>query len=203
MPDNDPTPSGAWHSDPTGRFKLRWQRSSGEWSHHVHDHDGNAHTDPLEPEPPKPRRKRRIWRRVFIAWGVLMVLIVVLAVIGALVEPESESGPAATSPVTTRRPAATTTARTPTATELFEGCVSAWDGNHEGLEALIRAQLNDPGSMETHGTYYNPDDSLSDGEIGIRLDYGARNALGGMVRTDAYATMGTDCEINEVISYGF
>ena len=33
----------------------------------------------------------------------------------------------------------------------------------------------------------NPDDSLSDGKIGIRLDYGARDTLGGMVRTDAYA----------------
>ena len=57
--------------------------------------------------------------------------------------------------------------------------------------------------METHGTYYNPDGSLTDGEIGIRLDYGARNALGGMVRTNVYATIGLDCEINEVIDYGF
>lgn len=89
------------------------------------------------------------------------------------------------------------------AKELFERCVSAWDGNHDGLEALIRAQLNDPGSMETHGTYYNSADSITDGEIGIRLDYGARNTLGGMVRTDAYATMGMDCEITEVIDYGF
>lgn len=101
-----------------------------------------------------------------------------------------------------RRPAATT-ARTLSATEVFEDCVSAWDGNHDGLEALIRAQLNDPGSMETHGTYYNPSDSLTDGSITIRLDYGARNALGGMVRTNAYADMGTNCAIIRVLDYGF
>ena len=90
-----------------------------------------------------------------------------------------------------------------TAKELFEGCMDPWDGNHDGFETLIRAQLNDPGSMETHGTYSNADDSLADGEIRIRLDYGARNALGGMVRTDAIATMGLDCRIVTVIDYGF
>ena len=58
-------------------------------------------------------------------------------------------------------------------------------------------------SRVTHGTYFSADDSLADGEIGIRLDYGARNALGGMVRTTATATMGLDCEIVNVIDYGF
>ena len=89
------------------------------------------------------------------------------------------------------------------AEELFEGCVSAWDGNHDGLEAIIRAELNDPGSMETHGTYYNSDDSISDGRIRIKLDYSAANLLGGMVRTDAWADMGIDCEIVTVVDYGF
>jgi len=90
-----------------------------------------------------------------------------------------------------------------TARELFEGCVSAWDGNHEGFERLIRARLNDPGSMETHGTYFNSADSIADGEIRIRLDYSAANAFGGKVRTDAWAFMGMDCEITTVIDYGF
>ncbi|WP_419847581.1 hypothetical protein [Candidatus Poriferisocius sp.] len=90
-----------------------------------------------------------------------------------------------------------------TAKELFEGCVSAWDGNHEGLEARIRARLNDPGSMETHGTYYNSSDSIADGEIRIRLNYSAANAFGGKVRTDAWATMGLDCEIITVTDFGF
>lgn len=89
------------------------------------------------------------------------------------------------------------------AAEAFEPCVSAWDGNHEGFEALIRDVLNDPGSMETHGTYYNASDSIADGEITIRLDYGARNAFGGMVRSDALGVMDIEtCEIVEVITYG-
>ena len=140
--------------------------------------------------------------------GAILVLAAVLAILEAtgVIEPTEEATPSATtrpSATTTRRPAATTTARTLSAKEVFEDCVSAWDGNHDGLEALIRAQLNDPGSMETHGTYYNPSDSLTDGHITIRLDYGARNALGGMVRTNAYADMGTNCAIIRVIDYGF
>ncbi len=115
----------------------------------------------------------------------IAALAVVAAVGCSAAEPEPE-------------PAAPSNAK-----ELFDSCMDPWDGNHNGLEALIRAQLNDPGSMETHGTYYNADDSLADGEIRIRLDYGARNALGGMVRTDAFATMGLDCEINTVTDYGF
>jgi hypothetical protein len=88
------------------------------------------------------------------------------------------------------------------ARELFEGCVSGWDGNHNGLESLIRAQLHDPGSMETHGTYYNSADSIADGEIRIRLDYSAANLFGGKVRKNASARMGTDCQIIAVIDYG-
>lgn len=103
MPDDD-NPQGSWQSDPTGRFKLRWQRASGKWTHHVHDHDGNPQTDPYTPEPEKPRKKRKILRRVFIALGVAMALIVVLAVIGALVEQDAD--PAATPPSTTTQPAA-------------------------------------------------------------------------------------------------
>ncbi len=89
------------------------------------------------------------------------------------------------------------------AKELFEGCVSPWDGNHDGLEDLIRPLLNDPGSMETHGTYYSSDDSLADGKISIRLDYSAANMLGGKVRANAIAEMGLDCEIIAVVDYGF
>ena len=42
-----------------------------------------------------------------------------------------------------------------------------------------------------------------DGEITIRLDYGARNLFGGMIRTSAWADMGLDCEIKTVTDYGF
>ena len=90
-----------------------------------------------------------------------------------------------------------------TAAEAFEPCVSAWDGNHNGLEELIRGVLNDPDSMETHGTYYSPDDSTGDGTILIRLDYSAANLLGGKARTDARALMDVEtCEITEVTTYG-
>lgn len=89
------------------------------------------------------------------------------------------------------------------AAEAFERCVSPWDGNHEGFEALIRDILNDPGSMETHGTYFDPEDSIDDGAILIRLNYGAPNMLGGMVRNDAIGLMDVrTCEIAQVISYG-
>ena len=133
----------------------------------------------------------------------LVVVLVLLAmaagctaigVVGAIAGDDTSSSSA---------PTTTTTSRPQTAAEVFNGCVSEWDGNHDGFEALIRAQLNDPGSMETHGTYYNGDDSLTDNSITIRLNYGARNALGGMVRTDAVAEMALDCEITSVTTYGF
>ena len=89
-----------------------------------------------------------------------------------------------------------------TAQQAFEACVSSWDGNHEGFEELIRDRLNDPGSMETHGTYYNQSDDTNDGTITIRLDYGARNAFGGIVRSDARGEMDVQtCEVS-VITFG-
>ena len=103
-------------------------------------------------------------------------------------------------PTTTTVPPTTTTLAVK---DVFEGCVDAWDGNHNGFEALIRAVLNDPGSMETHGTYYFTTDDLDDGLVTIKLDYGARNGFGGMVRTSAWAEMGLDCEIKTVTDYGF
>lgn len=78
-------------------------------------------------------------------------------------------------------------------------CLSAWDGNHDGFERQIRQLLSDPNSMETHATYYG----RIDGDFVIRMDYGARNAFGGMVRTTAVGIMNTEtCEV-AVIDYGF
>ena len=71
------------------------------------------------------------------------------------------------------------------------------------MEDLICPQLNDPGSMETFGTYYFTWDDLDDGLVTVRLDYGARNAFGGMVRTSAWAEMRPDCAGAEVSDYGF
>lgn len=61
-------------------------------------------------------------------------------------------------------------------------CLSAWDGNHDGLEALIRGQLNDPGSMDTISTLIGP---VKDGRHVIRLEFTAKNAFGGRVRHTA------------------
>ena len=63
-------------------------------------------------------------------------------------------------------------------------CLSKWDGNHDGLEVLIRAQLNDPGSMETIETRITPPDA--DGDHIIQLDFTAKNAYGGRVRSTAH-----------------
>ena len=89
------------------------------------------------------------------------------------------------------------------ARELAEECFSAWDGNHDGFERLVKAGLNDPNSMEVHGTYFSELDDLDDGEIRIKMDYSALNAFGGRVRTTAWARMGLDCGVIEVVSYGY
>ena len=67
------------------------------------------------------------------------------------------------------------------AAELRQGfhCLSDWDGNHDGLEALTRARLNDPGSMETYSTVIS---QAVNGRHRIKMEFGARNAFGGMVR---------------------
>jgi hypothetical protein len=121
------------------------------------------------------------------------ISVAVLVIVAACTT--SGSSPSASPPEPPPEPTNTT--------ETFEACVSPWDGNHDSLEALIRDRLHDPGSMETHSTYFNPDDDIADGEIGIRLNYGARNRLGGMVRSDALAVMRLDCTIAEVVDYGF
>ena len=63
-------------------------------------------------------------------------------------------------------------------------CLDPWDGNHNGLEALIRDQLNDPGSMETHSTRITPVSAA--GTHTVLMDFSAANAFGGMVRNTAY-----------------
>ena len=42
---------GDWQPDPTGRYKMRWQLSTGEWTHWVWTADGKRTTDPVaQPE---------------------------------------------------------------------------------------------------------------------------------------------------------
>lgn len=80
---------------------------------------------------------------------------------------------------------ATATARAEEAENRRKGfhCLSLWDGNHDLFEGLIRERLNDPSSMETFETRVSP---VKEGRHEILMDFGARNAFGGMVRKVAY-----------------
>lgn len=86
----------------------------------------------------------------------------------------------------------------PSAEELEEQrkgfhCLSTWDGNHSGLERLIRNRLNDPGSMETIDTRISPVDSS--GKHRVILVFTAKNAFGGRVRNTAIGTIDNEtCE---------
>ena len=126
-----------------------------------------------------------------------------------------------TTTTTTRAPTRTTRARTRTTTrttrrvttttrvqltpeDVAEKCFSPWDGNHNGFERQIKAGLNDPGSMDTDGTYFFPNwEDLSDGTMTIRLDYRARNAFGGMVRTSAWGEMNIHTCSVTVTDFGY
>lgn len=71
-------------------------------------------------------------------------------------------------------------------------CLSPWDGNHDGLEALIRRQLNDPGSMETVETRISP---VVDGRHRISLEFTAKNSFGGRIRHVAHGSVSNEtCE---------
>ena len=62
-------------------------------------------------------------------------------------------------------------------------CLSSWDGDHNGLERLVRARLNDPDSMDTLGTYIAPVNDA--GKHPVRMEFTATNAFGGRVRNNA------------------
>ena len=84
----------------------------------------------------------------------------------------------------------TDTRATRAATELEDRrkgfhCLSKWGGHHDGLEALVRDRLNDPGSMRTYKTLIAPANDI--GEHLVAMDFGARNQLGGMERYTASA----------------
>ena len=73
-------------------------------------------------------------------------------------------------------------------------CLSAWDGNHNGLEGLVRAELEDPGSMATYSTRIAPVDTVTNRHT-IIMDFGARNTFGGMARNTAVGWIDHDsCE---------
>ena len=179
---------GTWQKDPNDPERLRWRTHDGEWTDYVATADKTVSTDPVL-VPTKHKRRKWPW--------IVLACFVAIGVVGAISE-NTEEPPSSTQAPT---PAPTTLVIL-AATTLVEKCFDPWDGNHNGFEALIRDVLNDPSSMETHGTYFNASDSLSDGTITIRLDYSSGNIFGGMERTSAWAEMDTDCEIAIVTDYG-
>ena len=101
---NGSVASGSWRPDPTGRYKLRWQLSTGEWTDHVYSEEGEPGRDPYDapsvPRSPTPaddtlsegrhpdagaRKPPRSGRRtLLIVLGTIGALIIVLGVIGGL-----------------------------------------------------------------------------------------------------------------------
>jgi hypothetical protein len=72
-------------------------------------------------------------------------------------------------------------------------CMSTYDGNHDGLERLIKARLKDPDSMDTIETRITPVDA--NGDHAVFLKYRARNSFGGMVVEQALGIVDNDtCE---------
>lgn len=134
------TADGSWQPDPTGRYRLRWQRSSGEWTDHVYSSEGELGSDPYDtspppppsqPEPPQaatpseggqptdsPRKPRSRGKKVLIVLGVIVALVIVVGIVGSLVEPDSgtTSGGSALPRETTPAPTPTQ-ATTPPAEE--------------------------------------------------------------------------------------
>ncbi|MCY4085335.1 MAG: hypothetical protein OXG37_00210 [Actinomycetia bacterium] len=73
-------------------------------------------------------------------------------------------------------------------------CLSDWDGNHDGFEAIVRGRLNDLDSMKTRQTEITPVQGPGsyEGLHVIRMEFTARNALGGVVRSRAVGTVRPD-----------
>ena len=92
-------------------------------------------------------------------------------------------------PTTTRATRPQPTAARPTRGQLKQArdCLSPWDGNHNGLEALVRDQLKDPDSMSTIETQVS---TLETSDLGtgyyIKMRYRAKNSLGGYVVNEAW-----------------
>ena len=52
--ENGPDASGSWQPDPTGRYRLRWQRGTGEWTGHVYSSEGALPMTPYDTPPAPP-----------------------------------------------------------------------------------------------------------------------------------------------------
>ena len=118
-------------------------------------------------------RKGRIWLTAMGVSSALLGVLVIFVVVMQLL-PESEAAQADRLKREAQQDA-----------DRHKGfhCLSAWDGNHAGLERLVRDQLTDPGSMETHTTRISPADAY--GDHFIVIDFSSKNAFGGRVRFEA------------------
>ena len=126
-------------------------------------------------------------RLLIIGVVVLVVGVMIAGAVGQEQVTDSESGsPADTAAATNARTSNPAVDTSVSAEERRKGfhCLSPLDGNHDGIEALIRAQLDDPGSMETHETAITP--VGDNGQHTIRVDFSAKNRFGGRVRTVAW-----------------
>ncbi len=126
-------------------------------------------------------------RLLIIGVVVLFVGVAIAGAVGQEQVTDSESGsPADTAAATNARTSNPAVDTSVSAEERRKGfhCLSPLDGNHDGIEALIRAQLDDPGSMETHETAITP--VGDNGQHTIRVDFSAKNRFGGRVRTVAW-----------------
>ena len=65
-------------------------------------------------------------------------------------------------------------------------CLSAWDGNHNGFEALVRDQLHDPDSMETHSTVLWPLAGDNQSLVRIIMEFSSINVFGVRQRHHAH-----------------
>lgn len=79
-------------------------------------------------------------------------------------------------------------------------CLSAYDGNFDNLERLIRAQLHDPSSMETVSTRIAP--AMDNGKHPVELVFRATNQYGAVVTVTALGSAHADSCIAELFSIG-
>ena len=80
-------------------------------------------------------------------------------------------------------------------------CLSQWNGHHDGLIRLVKRELNDPDSLDARettivkvgvGVGIMP---AREGQHIILMNFTAKNALGGTVRSDAVGYVDNDsCE---------
>ena len=130
-------------------------------------------------------------RRVLIGIGVGVLLLMVITAIYNM----TPSGKEAARVAEEERQAI---AATKTAGEVEKRrsglhCLSEWDGNHDGLELLVKRDLKDPDSMKTAATVIGQ--VTQKGYHTIIMDFRSRNSFGGMVMGQAKGLVDSEtCE---------